>query len=163
MSIWCLWCKKWNWAGFVYDFVALFVNYHSTTAVYLFTQIWSNIRHGCSDTISTHCDSKKKIDPFHNSLRQNIKTRYCPQTWSLSQHRMKFWTFLCIQMSPLPTCYLPGLASLLVVCHSGFVWRRSVGTFLSDVEVKFEFKFRNAVLVKILVLFYVVLCAVKST
>lgn len=86
--------EKWHWAVFVYDLVVLFVSYHSTTAVFLFILICSNIRQGCPDTISAHCDSKEKVDPFHNSLRESIKTRYRPQSWSLSQHRMKTGTFL---------------------------------------------------------------------
>ena len=76
--MWLLWWKGEHWAGFVYDLVVLFVTYHSTTAVYLFIQICSNIRHGCPDTFSAHCDSKEKRDPFHNSLLQTIKACYCP-------------------------------------------------------------------------------------
>jgi hypothetical protein len=44
-----------------------------------------------------------------------------------------------------------------------FVWRRNTGTFLSEVTVNFKLKFRNAVLLKILVLYCVVLCALGST
>ena len=58
--MWRVWWKVWHWAGFVYDLVVLFVTYHSTTAVYLFIQTCSNIRHGCPYTTSAHFDSKEK-------------------------------------------------------------------------------------------------------
>ena len=45
------------------------------------------------------------------------------------------------------------------VCHTGFIWRMSIGIFRSEVKVKF----RNAMLLKILVLYFVVLCALEST
>jgi hypothetical protein len=76
---------------------------------------------------------------------------------------MKSSTFLLhLDVAPSEMLF-PGLAFLPAVCHNGFVWRRKIGTFVSEVEVKFKFKIQNAVLLKILVLCYVVLCALDST